>query len=98
MFSFGIRRFSAFKKTPKVIFAGKHTLPDLGYDYNELEPTISGHIMELHHRKHHQAYVNNLNIAEEQLAEAHHKGNPRFESEPFFKFMKRSHSKAWGKF
>ena len=50
--------------------AGKHTLPDLPYDYNALEPVISAEIMQLHHTKHHQAYVNNLNVAEEKLAEA----------------------------
>ena len=48
----------------------KHTLPDLPYDYNALEPVISAEIMQLHHQKHHQAYVNNLNIAEEKLHEA----------------------------
>mmetsp|Transcript_148887 Transcript_148887/g.211449 ORF Transcript_148887/g.211449 Transcript_148887/m.211449 type:complete len:226 (-) Transcript_148887:99-776(-) len=47
-----------------------HSLPDLAYDYNELEPVISAQIMELHHSKHHQTYVNGLNAAEEQLAEA----------------------------
>ena len=48
----------------------KHTLPDLPYDYNALEPVISADIMKLHHQKHHAAYVNNLNVAEEKLAEA----------------------------
>lgn len=48
----------------------KHTLPDLPYDYGALEPVISGEIMKLHHSKHHAAYVANLNIAEEKLAEA----------------------------
>jgi Fe-Mn family superoxide dismutase len=48
----------------------KHTLPDLPYDYNALEPTISAEIMQIHHSKHHAAYVTNLNIAEEKLAEA----------------------------
>lgn len=52
---------------------GKHTLPDLPYDYNALEPTISVEIMKLHHNKHHATYVNNLNIAEEKLNEALHK-------------------------
>ena len=48
----------------------KHELPPLPYAYNALEPTISGEIMELHHSRHHQTYVNNLNAAEEKLAEA----------------------------
>lgn len=48
----------------------KHTLPDLPYDYNALEPVISAEIMQLHHSKHHATYVNNLNVAEEKLAEA----------------------------
>ncbi|XP_054163626.1 superoxide dismutase [Mn], mitochondrial-like [Oppia nitens] len=48
----------------------KHTLPDLPYDYNALEPVISAEIMQLHHQKHHQTYVNNLNVAEEKLHEA----------------------------
>ena len=48
----------------------KHTLPDLPYDYSALEPVISAEIMQLHHTKHHQTYVNNLNVAEDKLAEA----------------------------
>ena len=52
---------------------GKHTLPDLDYDYDELEPHISTEIMRLHHSKHHATYVNNLNVAEEKLHEATHK-------------------------
>ncbi|KAJ2741220.1 Superoxide dismutase [Mn], mitochondrial [Coemansia sp. BCRC 34301] len=51
---------------------GKHTVPDLDYDYNELEPVISAKIMKLHHDKHHAAYVAGLNAAEEKLAEAQH--------------------------
>lgn len=63
---------------PKLTFSAlssrsKHTLPDLPYDYNALEPTISAEIMKLHHSKHHATYVNNLNVAEEKLAEALHK-------------------------
>ncbi|KAI0243194.1 Superoxide dismutase [Mn] 1, mitochondrial [Lamellibrachia satsuma] len=53
----------------------KHTLPDMPYDYGALEPFISAEIMQLHHSKHHAAYVNNLNIAEEKLAEAEAKGD-----------------------
>ena len=52
-----------------------HTLPALDYDYGALEPHISAEIMEIHHSKHHAAYVNNLNIAEEKYAEAQAKGN-----------------------
>lgn len=40
-----------------------HTLPDLPYAYDALEPYISKEIMTLHHDKHHAAYVNNLNAA-----------------------------------
>ncbi|KAL7424437.1 Superoxide dismutase [Mn], mitochondrial [Cryptotrichosporon argae] len=46
----------------------KHTLPDLPYAYDALEPAISKSIMELHHKKHHQTYVTGLNAAEESLA------------------------------
>ncbi|KAI0650979.1 manganese superoxide dismutase [Trametes meyenii] len=49
---------------------GLHTLPKLDYAYDALEPHISGQIMELHHSKHHQAYVNGLNAAEESYARA----------------------------
>ena len=53
----------------------EYTLPDLPYDYAALEPSISGRIMELHHDKHHQAYVNGANTALAQLAEARDAGN-----------------------
>ena len=53
---------------------GKHTLPDLEYDYDALEPHISTEIMSLHYTRHHQTYVNNLNVAEEKLSEATSKG------------------------
>jgi len=52
-----------------------YTLPDLPYDYAALEPHISGKIMQLHHDKHHQAYVTGANTALEQLAEARDNGN-----------------------
>jgi len=44
-----------------------YTLPDLPYDYSALEPVISADIMKVHHQKHHQTYVNNLNQALEKL-------------------------------
>uniref|UniRef100_A0A7S0R035 Superoxide dismutase n=1 Tax=Pyramimonas obovata TaxID=1411642 RepID=A0A7S0R035_9CHLO len=46
------------------------TLPDLPYDYSALAPIISPEIMELHHAKHHRAYVTNFNIAYEKHMEA----------------------------
>lgn len=48
----------------------KFTLPDLPYDYNALEPVISAEIMQIHHQKHHAAYVSNLNVALEKFEEA----------------------------
>nr|ACB54690.2 mitochondrial manganese superoxide dismutase [Dimocarpus longan]ACM17484.2 manganese superoxide dismutase [Dimocarpus longan]ADK70384.2 mitochondrial manganese superoxide dismutase [Dimocarpus longan] len=51
------------------------SLPDLQYDYGALEPAISGEIMQLHHQKHHQAYVTNYNKALEQLDQAISKGD-----------------------
>ena len=41
----------------------KHTLPTLNYGYNALEPFIDEMTMTIHHSKHHQAYVDNLNVA-----------------------------------
>jgi Fe-Mn family superoxide dismutase len=38
-------------------------LPKLNYNYTDLEPHIDAKTMEIHHSKHHQAYVNNLNAA-----------------------------------
>lgn len=52
-----------------------YTLPDLPYDYSALEPHISGKIMELHHDKHHAAYVAGANTALEKLAEARESGD-----------------------
>ncbi|KAJ2923522.1 hypothetical protein H1R20_g13572, partial [Candolleomyces eurysporus] len=47
-----------------------HTLPDLPYPYNALEPSINEQIMTLHHKKHHQTYVTSLNAAEAAYAKA----------------------------
>jgi Fe-Mn family superoxide dismutase len=45
------------------------TLPNLPYAYDALEPHIDAKTMEIHHTKHHQAYVNNLNAAIEKAPE-----------------------------
>lgn len=52
----------------------EYTLPELPYDYSALAPHISATIMELHHSKHHQAYVTGANTALAQLAEARETG------------------------
>ncbi|MFZ1362330.1 MAG: superoxide dismutase [Candidatus Nanopelagicales bacterium] len=52
----------------------QYTLPDLPYDYGDLAPAISGEIMELHHDKHHAAYVKGTNDTLDQLAEARDNG------------------------
>jgi len=41
----------------------RHALPPLPYDYAALEPYIDAQTMQIHHGKHHQAYVDNLNAA-----------------------------------
>jgi Fe-Mn family superoxide dismutase len=48
----------------------EYVLPDLPYDFGALEPHVSGKIMELHHGRHHAAYVKNANKTLEQLDEA----------------------------
>src|SRR5262249_54240482 len=48
----------------------EYTLPDLPYDYAALEPHYSAQILELHHDKHHAAYVKGANAALEKLAAA----------------------------
>lgn len=52
------RKFSNFKKA---------VLPDLKFDYGDLAPAVSAKIMQIHHSKHHQTYVNNYNLAMEKV-------------------------------
>jgi len=48
----------------------KYELPELPYDYAALEPHYSAEVLELHHDKHHKAYVDGANATFEKLSEA----------------------------
>lgn len=54
--------------------SGKYALPKLPYDYKALEPVIDAKTVELHHDKHHAAYVTGANKAEDNLAQARAEG------------------------
>ena len=47
-----------------------YVLPDLTYDYAALEPHYSARVLELHHGKHHKAYVDGVNTTLQKLADA----------------------------
>lgn len=51
----------------------KHELPNLPYGYADLEPYVDEMTMNIHHTKHHQAYINNLNAALEKYPELQEK-------------------------
>jgi Fe-Mn family superoxide dismutase len=55
--------------------ASSFKLPALPYDYGALEPVVCAEIMQIHHTKHHNTYVNNLNASMEKLEEATAKGD-----------------------
>jgi Fe-Mn family superoxide dismutase len=50
-------------------------LPELPYDYSALEPHLSAEIVELHHDKHHKAYVDGVNTTLEKLSGARESGD-----------------------
>jgi Fe-Mn family superoxide dismutase len=50
-----------------------HALPALPYAFDALEPHIDAQTMQIHHGKHHQAYVNNLNAALDKQPDLHQK-------------------------
>jgi Fe-Mn family superoxide dismutase len=52
-----------------------YTLPELPYDYAALEPHYSGNLLELHHGKHHAAYVTGANTTLQKLDDARQKGD-----------------------
>jgi superoxide dismutase, Fe-Mn family len=52
-----------------------HTLPKLQYSYDALEPYMDAKTLEIHHTKHHQAYVDGLNAAEKSLQNMRENGD-----------------------
>lgn len=61
-----------------------HQLPKLGYPYDALEPFIDAKTMEIHYTKHHQAYIDKLNLALEK--------HPELESKPVEELIKTLNS------
>jgi Fe-Mn family superoxide dismutase len=53
----------------------QYTLPDLDYDYGALEPYYSARMLELHHDKHHKAYVDGVNTTLDKLAASRESGD-----------------------
>lgn len=53
----------------------RYTLPELGFDPADLEPHLSARVLEIHHGKHHQAYVDGANATLDQLAVARESGD-----------------------
>jgi Fe-Mn family superoxide dismutase len=72
----GSQRLDAAEPPPE----GVYTLPPLPYGYDALEPHIDARTMEIHHDKHHQAYVTNLNVAL--------KGHPGYQGKPIEDLLK----------
>lgn len=68
------RDFRFCKTFAIILFVETYTLPDLPYDYSALESAMSAEILQLHHDKHHAAYVKGANDTLDQLAEARSKG------------------------
>src|SRR5687768_7882007 len=64
-----VARQAVPSSAPPGDFVMAHTLPPLPYDFAALEPHVDAQTMQIHHGKHHQAYVTNLNAALEKAPE-----------------------------
>jgi Fe-Mn family superoxide dismutase len=65
---------AAVAALPRMAFAQAKpfSLPPLGYAYEALEPNIDAQTMNIHHTRHHQAFINNLNTLVERWPDLEH--------------------------
>ncbi len=70
-----IKKYTLFDLNNTVNENGEYVLPKLDYSYDALEPYFDAQTMELHHSKHHLAYVNGLNTAHKRINEALNTGD-----------------------
>jgi Fe-Mn family superoxide dismutase len=70
LFSQTNNKFNIYDLNNTVNQSGEYQLPKLDYSYDALEPYFDAQTMELHHSKHHLAYVNGLNTAHKKIKES----------------------------
>ena len=72
----------------------QYALPDLAYDYDALEPYYSGEMLELHHDKHHAAYVAGANATLDTIEAARHAGDAARRSRPPYPGLRIGNERA----